>query len=235
MANYFTKDTDDNIRIFIESPDIVEKHFVFDTMIRPAFEKLIENLIYVYGFYTLDDVETLKRDCLTNLYEMLPKFDCDKGTKGFSYFNVVAKNWFIQKTRERNKRVRLESDLHCNIDTTIAKSDPNLILSSFEHNIEQKEFWIAFYREIESWRKKFSKKTELQVLEAVIFLMKNSDRVSIYSKKAVYLYIREMTGLNTKQVIINLKKMKELFVSWKDNWLDTGDSEEEWKSDLANS
>lgn len=229
---YFTRETDLSIRKFLETEDISEKHRVFNDEIRPAFEKLIENLIYVYGFYTIDDVETLKRECLANLYEMLPKFDVDRGAKGFSYFNVVAKNWFIQRMREKSKRVRLESDLLCGLDNHVVRNDPNLILASYEDDIQRREFWVAFYSEIEAWRKKFTKKTEQQVLEAVIYLMRNSDRVSIYTKKAVYLYIREMTGLNTKQIIINLKKMRNLFLMWRESYLNG--EVEQWEGQQLN-
>jgi hypothetical protein len=226
MAQYFTKETDVYLKKFIDSIVIEEKHEIFDIQIRPAFEKLVENLIYVYGFYTIDDVETLKKDCLANLYEMIPKFNPDKGSKGFSYFNVIAKNWFIQKTREKNKRNRLESDLYYDLDHEAVRSDPSFSMSPHEDVVEAREFWVAFYKELESWRKKLSKKTETQVLEAVIFLMRNSELVSIYNKKAVYLYLREMTGLNTKQVVVNLKKIKGLFNVWKDKYLTTGETNE---------
>ena len=70
MANYFTKDTDKALEAFLESDDTAEKHEIFDKKIRPAFEKLVENLIFVYGFYNIDDIDTLKREGLSNLYEM---------------------------------------------------------------------------------------------------------------------------------------------------------------------
>jgi len=234
MAQYFTKQTDEYLAQFLASTVVEEKHEIFDTHIRPAFEKLVENLIYVYGFFSIDDVETLKKDCLANLYEMIPKYDPSKGTKGFSYFNVIAKNWFIQKTREKNKRNRLESDLYYDLDHEAVRSDPSFTMSPHEDKVEEREFWVAFYKELESWRKKLTKKTETQVLEAVIFLMRNSDLVSIYNKKAVYLYLREMTGLNTKQVVVNLKKIKGLFAEWKDRYLTTGESEE-WRSNQKTS
>jgi hypothetical protein len=226
MAQYFTKETDKYLAKFLETTVVEEKHEIFDVHIRPAFEKLVENLIYVYGFYSIDDVETLKKDCLANLYEMIPKFKPSPTTKGFSYFNVIAKNWFIQKTREKNKRNRLESDLYYDLDHEAVRSDPNFSMSPHEDLVLGREYWIAFYHELESWRKKLTKKTETQVLEAVIFLMRNSDLVTIYNKKAVYLYLREMTGLNTKQVVVNLKKIKGLFNSWKDRYLTTGETGE---------
>lgn len=238
MSDYFTKDTDIALGAFLtvskqhqalpvddpgRPPLIKEKHRLFHDEIRPAFEKLIENLIYVYGFYNLDDVETLQRDCLANLYEMIPKFDPNKGTKGFSYFNVVAKNWFIQKTRERKKRNKLESELYLDLDHESTQKDPNLSVGHHEELMEDKERWFKFYQAMEGWRDDLTKKTEKQVLEAVIFLMKNPELVTIYNKKAVYLYLRELTNLNTKQVVINLKKIKELYSEWSERYESTGE------------
>lgn len=244
MSDYFTKDTDKALGGFItahfkelelkdrrDEPEVAqilvqlrtEKHKFFEDEIRPAFEKLIENLIYVYGFFNLDDVDTLQRECLSNLYEMIPKFDPNKGTKGFSYFNVIAKNWFIQKTRERKKKNKLESELYLDLDHEVARKDPNLSISHHEEFLEDKERWMKFYEAMENWRGKLLKKTEKQVLEAVIFLMKNPDLVSIYNKKAVYLYLRELTNLNNKQVVINLKKVKSLYDEWSDKYEETGE------------
>ena len=223
MANYFTKDTDKAIFAFTSSDDPHVKHAIFDAEIRPAFEKLIENLIFVYGFFNIDDVETLKKECLTNLYEMLPKYDYSRGTKAFSYFNVIAKNWFIQKAREKNKKNKLESELYYDLDHESVKNDPNFMQSPYETLVEDKEKWVVFYKTLESWRGKMTKKTEKQILEAVIFLMKNSELVSIYNKKAVYLYLRELTGLNTKQVVVNLKKIKSLYEKWHEEYFSTGE------------
>lgn len=224
MAQYFTKETDKSLGEFLSTNEPKERHEIFEKSIRPAFEKLIENLIFVYSFYNLDDVDTLKRECLSNLYEMIPKFDPMKGTKGFSYFNVVAKNWFIQKTRERNKKNRLESELHVDLDHESLKGDPNFIVSPYEEQVEDREKWLMFFEAMENWHGHLAKKSERQVLEAVIFIMKNPDLVPIYNKKAVYLYLRELTNLNTKQVVVNLKKIKALYNEWQDEYDSTGET-----------
>jgi DNA-directed RNA polymerase specialized sigma24 family protein len=214
MSDYFTKDTDRYIKLFIEAQLGDEKHRLFNDGIRPAFEKLIENLIYVYGFFNLDDVDTLKRDCLANLYEQLPRFNSDQGTKGFSYFNVVAKNWFIQKIRERKRKIQLEVELHYDIDHEVVRKDPNFSVQPYEDSLLDKERWVKFGEGMSQWKSKLKKTTERQVLEAVIFLIGNSDLVTIYNRKAVYLYLRELTGLSTKQVVTSLKKIKDLYVEW---------------------
>lgn len=97
MGIYFGKDVDEKIIEFnalAATGDIEKKNQIFTVGIRPAFMRLIESQMYLYKFYKVDDPETLKNECLSTLYEILPKFDATKGKKAFSYFNVVVKNWF---------------------------------------------------------------------------------------------------------------------------------------------
>lgn len=225
MADYITSETDASIKEYLETQDISKKHEIFNSHIKPAFEKLVENLIYVYGFYTLDDVETLKRDALTNLYELLPKFDPNRGKKSFSYFNVVCKNWFIQKIRERDKQLKgtISTDTMFDIDSEMINSNAARVAKPHEDDIMDKEFWKCLFENMDAWRKLQLKKTEKQVLEAIIFLLQNPNLITIYNKKAIYLYLRELTGLNTKQVVFNLKKIKELYVKFKDTFDTTGE------------
>jgi len=224
MAQYFTKDTDAAITAFNESTDRAEKNKIFELSIKPAFVHLIDAHMYMYGFHNLDDADTLRNDCLTSLYELLPKFDATRGTKGFSYYNVVTKNWFIHKSREKSKRNKLESELRCDLDHEVVKRDPNFSISPHEDDLIGRERWIRFLEEMDGWRGVLDKKTERKVLEAAIFLMQNPDLVTIHNKKAIYLYLRELTGLETKQIVQNLNKIKELYSEWSEKFSSTGES-----------
>jgi hypothetical protein len=53
------------------------------------------------------------------------------------------------------------------------------------------------------------KETERKVLEAIKILFNSTDDIEIFNKKAIYLYMREITGLNTKQIVNNLKQNKK--------------------------
>ena len=46
----------------------------------------------------------------------------------------------------------------------------------------------------------------------------NIEDIEIFNKKAVYLYLRELTGLNTKQVVNNLNKLREKYSTFKNKW-----------------
>jgi flagellar basal body rod protein FlgC len=73
---------------------------------------------------------------------------------------------------------------------------------------------------MDSWNLKKMKSNEEKVYKAIQILFKESDTIEIFNKKAIYLYIREMTGLNTKQVVSNLKKFKLKYEDFKKNWED---------------
>jgi hypothetical protein len=226
---YFTVDTDTAIEEFQATDFPDDKHKIFNEKIRPAFEKLIENLIYVYRFYSLGDIETLKRECLTALYEVIPKFDASKSndptkktSKSFSYFNMVAKNWFIARSRENIKKNKNESELMVDLDHEAFKSDPSYAISPHEEFLEDKERWIEFYKAMEGWRTDIKKQNEVEVLNTIIYILKNAESVPIYSKKAVYIYLRDLTGLNSKQIVTCLKRIKIHYDEWKERY-DSGE------------
>ena len=62
------------------------------------------------------------------------------------------------------------------------------------------------------------KPTEERVYKAVKILMEEPDDIEIFNKKAIYLYLRELTGLNTKQVVNNLNKLRVKYRSFKSDW-----------------
>ncbi len=48
--------------------------------------------------------------------------------------------------------------------------------------------------------------------------MENIDQIDIFNKKAIYLYLREITGLNTKQIVSCLNKMRIKYRNFKKKW-----------------
>jgi hypothetical protein len=88
------------------------------------------------------------------------------------------------------------------------------------NEIEEKQFWQSLLTEINSWQNLKLKPNEQKVLDAVVTLMENIEQIEIFNKKAVYLYMREITGLNTKQIVSALNKMRERYRTFKKKWND---------------
>lgn len=218
MADYFGPDVDEAIRRFLSSTEQVERNEIFTNEIRPAFELLIHNIIFVYKFQGVDDVDTMKAECLTHLYEMLPKFDPNRGTKGFSYFNVVTRNWFTNRSKEASRRrERYESDMPAGMDTERHRNSSSEKSSDvpFEEAVVAKEFWVSFYQEMQGWRDVPMRPQEREVLDKVIFLFQNSELISVYNPKAINIYLRELTNMSPKQIAGSLKRLREMYLAFK--------------------
>jgi len=97
----------------------------------------------------------------------------------------------------------------------LEKSDDSIVVPSHEDLALRREFVELLKEEIKSWRPKFKKTQEKIVLEAIIVLLENPNLISICNKKAIYLYLREITGLTTKQVVTNLSKFKKKYELFK--------------------
>ena len=83
---------------------------------------------------------------------------------------------------------------------------------------EEAEFWVCLLKQVDNWDTGNLKPNEKSVLEAVKILLHNIEDIEIFNKKAVYLYLRELTGLNTKQVVNNLNKLREKYRNFKTKW-----------------
>ena len=83
---------------------------------------------------------------------------------------------------------------------------------------QEKEFWQHLWTEIENWEKLKLKENEKKIIQAIKILFESAEDIEIFNKKAIYLYIREITGLNTKQVVNNLNKIRKKYRTFKTKW-----------------
>lgn len=77
---------------------------------------------------------------------------------------------------------------------------------------------MSLNSEIDTWDSFMIKENEKKVLMAVRILLDSADQIEIFNKKAIYLYLREITGLNTKQVVNNLNKLRKRYRTFKTKW-----------------
>ena len=213
--HYFTKDTERAIIDYCSTDDLSVRSKLYVEHIQPAFNELVDKIVYTYKFTSLENIDVLKDDCKIWLTTILSKFDPTQGTKAFSYFSVVTKNWFTHKAKKQTQKNKREINYDLMIkEVEIADVDR----SDFLTEAEEKEFWVFLLNEVESWQNLKMKGNDQKVLDAVLTLMKNIEDIEIFNKKAVYLYMREITGLNTKQIVGCLNKMRARFRVFKEKW-----------------
>ena len=214
--HYFTKVHEQAIIDYVATEEMSERERLYRDYIGPAFDELVDKIVYTYKFTTLPNIDSLRDECKVWLTTILDKYDPNKGSKAFSYFSVVTKNWFIHKVKKNSVQVRREiyyDDLNKDLESKYVMTDESYIKSR-----ENNEFWRFLYEEINSWNSTNMKTNEEKVYKAVMVLFESTNDIEIFNKKAIYLYIRELTGLNTKQVVNNLNKMRSRYRVWKTRW-----------------
>ena len=212
---YFRKEHQEAIVQFCKTDCPQEKDRLYTDIIREALEKLSENLIYVYGFHKQhDNVDVLKQDCVINLYETLHKFDPEKGHRAFSYFNVVAKHWLIIHSRKKNKRkFRMVSiddpDNDINVDALFHQNGQYVAPPSTRLEQEEKNAEIlALFKEI---RKRVRNEREVRCVDAIIEIFNRVDELDFLNKRAIFVYVREFSGLNSKQLSMCMSSIRNIY------------------------
>jgi len=213
---YFTQVHENAIVEYCSIDCMKKKEKLYRDLIQPVFSQMVDKIVFTYRFTSLPDIDDLRDECKVYLTTILGKFDPAKGSKAFSYFSVVTKNWFIHKVKKNKKRLEREVPLD------VVEMDPNLNMidntPSYQDEKIKREKINALRLEMSSWKVDFSKEKEKKVYDAVMVLFDSVDEIEIFNKKAIYLYLRELTGLNTKQIVTQLNKMKTRYKDFKFNW-----------------
>jgi len=222
---YFTKVHQRAIVDYVRSEDKLERERLYTRLIGPAFSELVDKICFTYKFTSLPNSDVLRDECKIHLSTILQKFDEKKGPKAFSYFSVVTKNWFIQKAKKNAKRMTREvniRDAQSEIDETYEHLSTNYLDEK-----EDQQFWASLLTSVDNWEKEIRKdvdnkvpksEIDLKVVRAIKDMLVYPERLDILNKKAAYIYMREITGLNTKQITSSLTKLKSNYRQFKVNW-----------------
>jgi len=213
---YFTEVHQNAIVTYATTDNLQEREFLYVNYIGPVFNEMVDKIVYTYKFTNLPNIDDLKSECKIWLTTILNKFDPDKGSKAFSYFSVITKNWFIHKVKSNSARAMKEVNFD---DAHVAQQMSKLVsYNTYVGDREKQEFWSTLNTQIDVWKGEANKPNEKRVAEAIKIILSEPDAIEIFNKKAIYLYLREITGLNTKQIVNSLNKIRIKYRTFKVDW-----------------
>ena len=209
---YFNSGTQDAIVSFQKESIKKVRDAIYVNDILPAFEKLVENLINIHKFTGMyDSYDDLKNGCVNFLFETIHKFDSSRGTNAFSYFNVVAKNWLIIKTKQKAQKLKRNISMD---DPAGLTSYENMIVEDYG-SIPSQDDVLDATTSVESTlnllydiRTKIKTENELTCINSIITIFENIDEVDLLNKGAILLYMRELSGLSPKQLTTTMQSIK---------------------------
>lgn len=211
---YFNEETHRSIVEFQSLTDRKVRDKLYVEKIMPAFEKLVENLINIYKFTSIHDTyEELKVDCVNFLFETIHKFDETRGTNAFSYFNVVAKNWLIIKTKQKVQKMKKLVSLDdpeslTSYETCLIEEYNYLPFKDADAEFANRNEIVTMLYDI---RTKVKSENELSCINSIITIFENLDDIDLLNKSAVLLYMRELSGLTPKQMTTTMQAIKSYY------------------------
>lgn len=228
---YFHQGTEDAIIRHNKETRPHMRERIYNEHIRVPFEKLAENIIHTFKFYYFDVPSTdVIHEVVSFLYMNMHKFAEGKG-KAFSYFSIVAKNYLILHNNNNYKKMK-QTDGE---EATDYKRDPIAEASHEDTVFAKKEYMDMF---VDYWINNlstvFKRKQDIDVANAVVYLIEHRANIENFNKKALYIMIREMTNSNTQHITRVVNVMKKHHVNLQRNYLATGSIETKWTGSWEN-
>jgi hypothetical protein len=214
---YFTKDTEEAILEYNQIEDELERNKLYINRIKYPFDKLVENMIHTFKFYHFDvPYEDVHHEVVAFLNEKIHKYTDPSKGKAFSYFSIIAKNYLIINNNSNYSKFK-------NTDQPEIIDEKRNVINEVlrENDIEEKnEFMDLFVNYMDINLTKFFKKSnELAVADSVIELFRNRENIENFNKKALYILIRDRTGVKTQYItrVVNVLKAAygQMYINYK--------------------
>ena len=207
---YFTEATENAILAFNASEDDIERNKIYDEHIKHAFEKLAENLIRTFKFDKFDvPYEDVKSEVISFLNEKIHKYTDPSLGKAYSYFTRTVLNYLIAASNANYTKQKATEDTE-SIDSS--RNVMNEIVRD-ELQSELSEFVDIFVHKIDSQLNViFKRQSDIIIADSVLELFRKRELIENFNKKALYIMIRDRTGVKTQYITRVVNVLKALYV-----------------------
>tara|TARA_R110000851_G_scaffold67262_11_gene152017 strand:+ start:4014 stop:4757 length:744 start_codon:yes stop_codon:yes gene_type:complete len=234
-ALYFGPEQEEAVLLFLDTEDEQERNAIYNKWLREPLNKMIESIIRKYKLYRKGETfEDLHADTLSFLMTKAHKFEKSKGTKAYSYYGTICKNYMLGLLINDEKRLK-KMYAYDDITSELEKKE------EFQHELDDNDFTTNLFikklidgvnqelsGEAISKKKKLTENEEkiglalIDILgdwERTLGLMDGGNK---FNKNTVLASMRNYTNLTTKDIRIGMKRYKILYKIIKLDSLENG-------------
>ena len=216
---YFYEEQEAAVKKYLETTDPDERNEVFNTVLKPAFTKMIESIIRRYKLYVPEEeFEETFNDTMSFLSSKMANFNPSKHYKAYSYYGTICKNYLIYKINQFKKKVERNEqydDVYEKFQNNINYAEDDLdgkpLAEELVTNIQKK------IHEMIDDEKSDLTENEKKVGLAMCELFENwedilcSDGSNKLQKSSILYFLREETMMSTKELRDSMRKYKEAY------------------------
>jgi len=231
---YFAEQEEKAVVDYINTKSVEKRHKIYDEILKKPFKKMIESILRKYPIHIGNyDIHEVEANALSHLIEHMIKFNPDKITKNgkkakaFSYCQTIVRNYYKDHSKKSygEKKTNLPwEDFQDQIDTKLEFSYQ--MNESEQNQIEELMDIVINKMKIRIEEDKSLKKNEIIVGEAIINVLSNWDSLFLedtpegkynkritnnFAKNKILLFLKEQTGLSTKEIRLSMKPYKEIY------------------------
>ena len=231
---YFAEREEQAVLDYINSNSREEKNRIYNEILIEPFRKMIQSILRRYPIHIGNyDMEEVEANALTHLIEHMVKFNPDKitksgnKTKAFSYCQTIIRNYY----KDHSKKSYTEKKINLSFDDYVDEINENVEYSYEMDNENQQQLEKLINDVVEKIEDKINndsvmKRSEIIVGDAIVNILKNwhvlfmedtpegkyNKRVTNkFAKNKILLFLKEQTGLSTKEIRIAIKPFKEIY------------------------
>jgi len=242
-APYFAEREEQAVIDYINSTSSEEKNRIYNEILIEPFRKMIQSILRRYpihiGNYDMGEVE---ENALTHLIEHMVKFNPNKitksgnKTKAYSYCQTIIRNYY----KDHGKKSYTEKKINLSYDDHIDEINENVeyayeMETDKQNQLEELINCVVNKIEDRINNDPAMKRNEVVVGDAIVNVLKNwhvlfmedtpegkyEKRVTNkFAKNKVLLFLKEQTGLSTKEIRIAIKPFKEIYFIEKIDYLE---------------
>ena len=226
---YFGSVEEQAVVDYITCEDEIRKNKIFNTILKPAFSKMIESIIRRYNLYLpTEEFEETFDDTISFLMTKLTCFDPTTNYKAYSYCGTICKNYLIYKINQYTKNQRrnvsydnpfdnVQHSISDSISYSYHDSDPKraMLLELTGNTVDEIE------KILEDKERMNLTENEIKIGYALLNLMKNWDDLfaqmgsNKFNKSSILLFLKESTMMNTKEIRESMRVFKKKYYETK--------------------
>ena len=233
---YFGPEQEEAVLNYLKSEDDLERNAIYNQWLREPLDKMIESIIRKYKLYRKSETfEQLHSDTLSFLMTKAHKFENSKGTKAYSYYGTICKNYILGLLISDDKKIK---QVYSYEDVATSLEDNE----DFQYELDDNEFSMDNFidklisgiknelggDDTITGKKKLTE-NEVKVGLALIDILKDWEVTldsmaggTKFNKNSVLESMRNYTGLNTKDIRVAMKRFKDLYAIVKIDGIENG-------------